>query len=141
MLISSDSECLLVLDFLEDHRIDALFYSMQSHFSNLESILLFQSRKPPSKPPIYNVCVLCDEKTFKEAGCRAVTLNEFTTQNFPYESECNFEPSATISDTHQLLAFSSIFDIDNISSRHQLRSIRHFVQRYSIGNFFKDWLH
>ena len=108
VLKSSETDCLLGLDFLEDNHCDALFSSMKLRFPNSQTVLLFHSRKAHSDPSPEQVKVIARETTFIPAGYEAVILCELLTQSFPEKSEGIFEPSPAFCEKHQLLAFSSL---------------------------------
>ena len=92
VLKSSEADCLLGLDFLEDNHYDALFSSMQLRFPNSQTVPLFHSCKAFSDPPPEHVRVIARETTFIPAGHEAVILGELLTQSFPEKSEGIFEP-------------------------------------------------
>ena len=79
VLKSSEADCLLGLDFLEDHHCDALFSSMQLRFPNSQTVPLFHSRKALSDPSPEQVKVIARETTFIPAGYEAVILGELLT--------------------------------------------------------------
>ena len=108
MLKSSEADCLLGLDFLEDNHCDALFSSMQLRFPNSQTVPLFHSRKAHSDPSPKQVKVIARETTFIPAGHEAVILGDLLTQNFPEKFEGIFEPSPAFCEKHQLLAFNSL---------------------------------
>ena len=92
MLKSSQADCLLGLDFLEDNHCDALFPRMQLRFPNSQTVPLFQSRK--ILPDLYpeQVKVIAGETTSIPARHEAVILGELITHIFPEQSEGLFEP-------------------------------------------------
>ena len=108
VLKSSEADCLLDLDFLEDNHCDALFSSMQIRLPNSQTVPLFQSRKAHSDPSPEQVKVIARETTFIPASHEAVILGELLTQSFLEKSEGVFEPSPASCERHQLLAFSSL---------------------------------
>ena len=79
VLKSSEADCLLGLDFLEDNHCDALFSSMQLRFPNSQTVPLFHSRKAHSDPSPEQVKVIARETTFIPAGYEAVILGELLT--------------------------------------------------------------
>ena len=110
MLKSSEADCLLGSDFLEDNHCDALFSSMKLRFPNSQTVPLFHSRKTLSDPSPEQVKVIAQETTFIPAGHEAVILGDVLTQSFPEKSEGIFEPSSAFCEKHQLLAFNSLFE-------------------------------
>ena len=108
MLKSSEADCLLGLDFLEDNHCDALFSSMQLRFHNSRTVLLFHSRKDFLDTSPEHLKVIARETTIIPAGHEAVILSELLTQSFPVKSEGVFEPSPAFCEKHQLLASSSL---------------------------------
>ena len=108
VLKSSEADCLLGLDFLEDNHCDALLSSMQLRFPNSQTVHLFHSRKAHSDPSPEQVKVIARETTFIPAGHEAVILGDLLTQSFPEKSDGIFEPSPAFCEKHQLLAFSSL---------------------------------
>ena len=62
VLKSSEADCLLGLDFLEDNHCDALFSSMQLRFPNSQTVPLIHSRKALSDPSPEQVEVIAREK-------------------------------------------------------------------------------
>ena len=68
VLKSSEADCLLGLDFLEDNHCDALFSSMQLRFLKSETVPLLHSRKALSDPSPEQVKVIARETTFIPAG-------------------------------------------------------------------------
>ena len=93
VLKSSEADCLLGLDFLEDNHCDALFSSMQLRFPNSQTDPFFRSRKARSDPFLEQVKVIAREITFIPARHEAVILGELLTQSFPENPEGIFEPS------------------------------------------------
>ena len=114
VLKSSEAECLLGLDFLEDHQCDALFSSMQLRFPNSQTVPLFHNSKTPTEPSTDQVRVIARETTFIPAGYEAVILGELNTQSFPEKSEGIFEPSPAFCEKYQLLAFSSLCESEEM---------------------------
>ena len=84
---SSETDCLLGLDFLEDNHCDALFPSMQLRFPNSQTVTLFYSRKALWDPSPEQVKVIARETTFFPACHEAVILCELLTQSFLEKSE------------------------------------------------------
>ena len=68
VLKSSEVDCLLGSDFLEDNHCDALFSSRQLRFPNSQTIPLFHSRKALSDASPEQVKVIARETTFIPAG-------------------------------------------------------------------------
>ena len=104
---SSEANCFLGLDFLEDNHCDALFSGMQLSFPNSQTVPLFHSRKALSDPS-EQVKVIARETTFIAAGYEAVILGELLTQSFAEQSAGIFEPSPAFCEKNQLLAFNSL---------------------------------
>ena len=105
---SSEADCILALDFLEDNHCDALFSSMQLRFPISQTVLLFHTRRALSDPSLEQVKVIARETTFIPAGHDAVIMGELLTQSFPEKSGVIFEPSTTFREKHQILAFNSL---------------------------------
>ena len=93
VLKTSEADCVLGLDFLEDHQCDALFSSMQLRFPNSERVALFHSREIPSVPPTNFVHVIALEITFVPVGHEAVFVGAPIIPRFGAEAEGNFDPS------------------------------------------------
>ena len=83
VLKSSEADCLLGLDFMEDNKCDHLFSSMQLRFPNSQTVPLFHSRKDLSDSSLEQVNVTVRETTFIPADHEAVILGEVLTQSFP----------------------------------------------------------
>ena len=113
VLESSEADCLLGLDFLEDNHCDALFSRMQPRFANSQTVPLFNSRKTLLDPS-EQVKVIARETTVIPAGHEAVILGELLTQIFPEKSEGIFEPSPAFCARLHLLAFSSLCESGEI---------------------------
>ena len=77
---SSEINCLLGLEFLEDNHCDALFSSMQLRFPQSQTVPLFHSRKTLSDPSPEQAKVTVRETTFIPAGHEAVILGELLTK-------------------------------------------------------------
>ena len=108
VLKTSEVDCLLRSDFLEDHHSDALFFSMQLRFPNSETDPLFHSREILSVPPTGFVRVIALDTTFIPVGHRAVALGAPITQRFPTKAEGIFEPSPAFCEKYQFLGFNSL---------------------------------
>ena len=108
VLKSSEADCLLGLDFLEDNHCDTLFFSMQLRLPNSHTAPLFHSRKALSDPSLEQVKVIARETTFIPAGHETVILGELLTLSFSEKSEGVFEPSTAFCEKYQLLAFTSL---------------------------------
>ena len=93
MLTSSEADCLVGLEFLENHHLDGFFFGKWRPYLNSETILSFRRRKPTWKRPTYNVRVVAQETTVVTASNDAVILFEFTNQTFPGKYEGFFELS------------------------------------------------
>ena len=140
VLKSSEADCLLGLDFLEDNHCDALFSSMQLRFPNSQTIPLFHSRKTLSDTFPEQVKVIARETTFIPAGHEAVILGELLTQSFPEKSEGIFEPSAAFCEKHQLLAFSSLCESGKIKPARLINPVEDVTvyKGTSLGTFSAD---
>ena len=114
VLKSSEADCLLGLDFLEDNHCHALFPGTQRRFPSSQTVPFFHSRKALSDPSPEQVKVIARETTFIPAGHEAVILGELLTQSFPEKSEGIFEPSHAFCEKQQLLAFSSLCESDEM---------------------------
>ena len=108
VLKSSEADCLLGLDFLQQNHFDALFSSMQLKIPKSQTVPLFHCRKIVSEPSLEQVKVIARETTFILVGHEAVILVELLTQSFPEKSQGIFEPSLAFCEKHQLLTFSSL---------------------------------
>ena len=107
VLKSSEADCLLGLDFLEDNHCDALFSSMQLRLPTSHTFPLINSPKALSDSS-EQVKVIARETTLIPAGHEAVILGELLTQSFREKSEGVFELSTAFCEKYQLLAFSSL---------------------------------
>ena len=114
VLKSSDADCLLGLDFLEDNECDALFSSMQLRFPNSKTVPLFHNHNASSQPSTDSVRVIAVETTFIPAGHEAVILGELSSQRFTEKSEGIFEPSSAFCEKHQVLSFSSLCESEEL---------------------------
>ena len=114
VLKSSEADCLLGLDFPEDHHCDALFSSMKLIFPNVRTVPLFHSRKALSDPSPEQVMVIARETTCFPAGHEAVIVGELLTQSFPEKSEGIFEPAPAICEKNQVLAFFALCESEEM---------------------------
>ena len=137
VLKSSEADCLLGLDFLEDNHCDALFSSMQLRFPNSQTVPLFHSRKTLSDPSPEQVKVIARETTFLPAGHEAVILGELLNQSFREKSEGIFEPSPTFCERNQLLAFNSLCESREIIPARLLNPVEDVTvyRGTSLGSF------
>ena len=114
VLKSSEADCLLGLDFLEDNHCDFFFSSMQLRFSNSQTVPLFHSRKALSDPSPEQAKVFARETTLIPADHEAVILGELLNQSFPERSEVILEPSPAFCEKYQILAFSSLCESEEM---------------------------
>ena len=108
VLKSSEADCPLGLDLLEDHHCHPLFSSMQLRFPNSQTVPLFHSRKALSDPSPEQVRVIARETTFIPAGHEAVILGELLTQSFPKKSDGIYKPAPAFCKKNQLLDLRSL---------------------------------
>ena len=123
VLKTSEADCLLGSDFLEDHQCYALFSSMQFRLPNPKIVPLFHSREVFSVPPTDFVRVIGLETTFRPAGQEAFVLGALITQRFPAKAEGIFEPSPAFCEKCQLLAFSSPCEPGETIPAHLINSV------------------
>ena len=137
MTKSSEADCLLGSDFLEDNHCDALFSSMQLRFPTSQTVPLFHSRKALSDPSPEQVKVIARETTFIPAGHEAVILGELSTQSCPEKCESIFEPSPAFCEKHQLLAFSSLCESGKMIPARLINSVEDVTvyKDMSLGSF------
>ena len=93
VLIFSEADCLLGLNFLDNNHCDAFFPTMHLRFLNSQTVPLFHNRIAPSDPCAEQFNVIARETTFVGAVREAVILNELPTQSFFEKSEGVLEPS------------------------------------------------
>ena len=83
MLKSSEADCLLGLDCLEDNPCDTLFSGMQVRFPNSQTVPLLHSGTALWDPSLEQVKVNARQTSIIPAGHEAVILGELLTQCFP----------------------------------------------------------
>ena len=108
VLISSEADYHLGLDFPEDNHCDALFSSMKLKFLYSQTVASFHSCKTLSDLSPEQVKVTARETTSILAGLEAVILDEPLIQSSPEKSEGIIEPSPAHWEKYQLLVFSSL---------------------------------
>ena len=108
VLKSSEADCLLGLDFLEDNHCDAPFSRMKLRFPFSQTVPLPHSRKPLSGPSFEQLQVIARETTFLPAGHEFVILGAPLTQSFSEKSEGNFQTSPDLCEKDQILASRSL---------------------------------
>ena len=114
MLIFSEADCLLGLDFFQDDHCDALFSSMQLRFPNSQTVPLIHNCKALWDSFTEQINVNARENTLIPAGHESVILGELPSRSFPVKSKAIFQPSTAFPGKHQFLAFSSLCESEKM---------------------------